>query len=160
MTTSPLTMPRKANRRPPAKAWDGSRREAGSPRSDGTREDRVGVRPIRGESSSEASSIVLRIAADHAAEFERLFEAEEVPIWDDFTRRGRFLEASLVRAIGGSEQRGGIQDYLLHIVAADHEAHEEHDRDPRFRAFLAKAERLQPHPALVWFGHTLFERRT
>ncbi len=46
------------------------------------------------------------------------------------------------------------------MVAADHEAHEEHDRDPRFRAFLAKAERLQPEPPLVWFGDSLFERRS
>ncbi|HYT17375.1 MAG TPA: hypothetical protein VEO18_03900 [Thermoplasmata archaeon] len=108
----------------------------------------------------ETSSIVLRIAADHATDFETMFEAEEIPIWDDFTRRGRFLEARLVRALGGSEQRGGIQDYLLHIVAADHEAHEEHDRDPRFRAFLTKAERLQPEAPLVWFGDTIFELRS
>jgi len=108
---------------------------------------------------SEATVIVLRIAADRATDFEAMFEAEEIPIWDDFTGRGRFLEARLVRAVGGSEQRRGIQDYLLHIVAADHEAHEEHDRDPRFRAFLAKAERLQPDPPLVWFGETIFERR-
>ena len=107
----------------------------------------------------ETTTIVLRIAADHAKDFEAMFEAEAIPIWDDFTRRARFLEARLVRAMGGSEQQPGIQDYLLHIVAADHEAHEEHDRDGRFRAFLAKAERLQPHAPLVWFGDTLFERR-
>ena len=108
----------------------------------------------------ETTAIVLRIAADHAKDFEAMFEAEEIPIWDDFSRRGRFLDARLVRAVGGSEQRGSIQDYILHIVAADHEAHEEHDRDPRFRAFLAKAEKLQPEPPLVWFGDTIFERRS
>lgn len=89
-----------------------------------------------------------------------MFEAEEIPIWDDFTRRGRFLEARLVRAAGGSEARSGIQDYILHVVAADHEAHEEHDRDPRFQTFLAKAERLQPESPLVWYGDTIFERRS
>ena len=109
--------------------------------------------------AAETTAIVLRVAADHATDFEAMFDAEEIPICDDFTRRGRFLEARLVRAIGGSEQRGGIQDYLLHVVAADHEAHEEHDRDPRFRAFLAKAERFQTDPPLVWFGDTIFERR-
>ena len=109
--------------------------------------------------TTETTAIVLRTAADDAEDFEAMFQAEEIPIWDDFTRRGRFLEARLVRAVGGSEQRGGIQDYLLHIVAADHEAHEEHDRDPRFRAFFAKAERLQPDPPLVWFGDTIFECR-
>ena len=71
--------------------------------------------------AAETTAIVLRIAADHATDFEATFEAEEIPIWDDFTRRGRFLEARLVRASGGSEQRGGVQDYILHIVAADHE---------------------------------------
>ena len=69
-------------------------------------------------------------------------------------------EARLVRANGGSEQRGGIQDYILFVVAADHEAHEEHDRDPRFRTFLEKAERLQPEPPLVWYGDTIVERRS
>src|SRR5256886_13356649 len=102
----------------------------------------------------ETTAIVLRIAAARAKDFEAMFEAEDIPIWDDFTRRGRFLEARLVRAIGGSEQRGGIQDYLLHIVAPDHEAHEKHDRDPRFPAFLAKAERLPPAPPVVWFCDT------
>ena len=111
------------------------------------------------EQRPETTAIVLRIAADNTKDFEAMFQAEEVPIWDDFTRRGRFLEARLVRANGGSEQRAGIQDYLLHIVAADHEAHEEHDSDPRFRAFLGRAERLQPDAPLVWFGDTIFERR-
>jgi len=106
------------------------------------------------------TAIVLRIAADRSAEFEAMFEAEEIPIWEDFTRRGRFSEARLVRAAGGGEERSGIQDYLLHIVAADHDAHEEHDSDPRFRAFLAKAEKLQPEPPLVWFGNAIFERRS
>src|SRR2546425_13203941 len=89
----------------------------------------------------ETTAIVLRIAADHAKTFEAMFEAEEIPIWDDFTRRRRFLEARLVRAIGGSEQPARVQDYLLHIVAPDHQAHREPDRDPRFRALLSKAER-------------------
>ena len=116
---------------------------------------------IRGStaSRSEVTAIVLRIASDRSTEFEAMFEAEEIPIWEDFTRRGRFSEARLVRAAGGSEGRSAIQDYLLHIVAADHDAHEEHDSDPRFRAFLAKAEKLQPEPPLVWFGSAIFERR-
>src|SRR2546427_3427025 len=108
--------------------------------------------------AAETTAIVLRVAADHATDFEAMFDAEEIPIWDDFTRRGRFLEARLVRAIGGSGQRGGIQDYLLHVVAAGHEAPEEHDRDPRVRAFLAKAERLPPDPPLGWFRGPILQR--
>src|SRR3989442_3622030 len=106
----------------------------------------AGTKSPRRAPGPETAAIVLRIAADHAKDFEAMFEAEEIPIWDDFTRRGRFLEARLVRANGGSEQRGGVQDYILHIVAADHEAHEEHDRHPRLPAFLAKADRLHPAP--------------
>src|SRR3989442_14774436 len=88
----------------------------------------------------ETTAIVLRIAADHAKDFEAMFEAEEIPIWDDFARRGRFLAARLVRTIGGREQRGGVPDYLLHIVAPEPEAPEEDARDPRVTAFLSKAE--------------------
>ncbi len=118
---------------------------------------------VRGNPSGEkpeTTAIVLRIASDRAAHFEAMFGDEEIPLWEDFANRGRFLEARLVRANGGSEQRSGIQDYVLFVVAADHEAHEEHDRDPRFRAFLEKAERLQPEPPLVWYGDTIVERRS
>ena len=109
---------------------------------------------------AEATEIVLHIASDKTREFEAMFEAEEIPIWDDFTRRGRFLECRLVRVQGGSEGRPAVQDYILHMIAADHQAHEEHDGDPRFQSFLEKAQRIQPHPPLVWFGETVFERRS
>src|SRR2546425_1907131 len=89
----------------------------------------------------ETTAIVLRIEADHAKDFEAMFQAEEIPIWDDFARRGRFLEARLVRAIGGRGQRAGIPDYILHIVAAEHQAHEEHGRAPPVPAFLPQAGR-------------------
>jgi len=119
------------------------------------------VNPARQEPrpDAETTEIVLRIASARSAEFEAMFESEEIPIWDDFTGRRRFLEARLVRVEGGSETREGIQDYILHIVASDHDAHEEHARDPRFNAFLARAQRLQPMGPLVWFGRTIFERR-
>ncbi len=108
--------------------------------------------------SPEATGIVLRIAADRAVEFEAMFAAEELPIWDDFTARGLFLDARLVRVAGGSEATEGIQDYLLHILAADSAAHGAHDADPRFRAFLAKARKMQPKEPLVWFGEPIFRR--
>src|SRR5690242_12855377 len=107
-----------------------------------------GANPARDSSNRETTAIVLRIASNRATEFEAMFEAEEVPVWDDFTGRGRFLEARLVRVDGGSETEAGVQDYILHIVAADHTAHAEHDSDPRFNAFLARAQRLQPKDPL------------
>src|SRR5207237_3494643 len=95
---------------------------------------------------TEATEIVVRSASDKTREFEAMFESEEIPIWDDFTRRGRFLECRLVRVQGGSEGRPAVQDYILHVIAVDHQAHEEHDSEPRFQSFLEKAQRIQRHP--------------
>jgi hypothetical protein len=33
---------------------------------------------------AQANAIIVRIRADAAEEFERMFEAEELPIWDEF----------------------------------------------------------------------------
>src|SRR2546422_8578512 len=96
--------------------------------------------------AAETTAIVLRVAADHATDFEAMFDAEEIPICDDFTRRGRFLEARLVRAIGGSGQRGGIQGYLLYVVPAGHEAHQGDQPDPRVPALLAEGEPVPAGP--------------
>src|SRR3989475_12537976 len=106
--------------------------------------------------AAETTAIVLRVAADHATDFEAMFDAEEIPICDDFTRRGRFLEARLVRAIGGGGQRGGIQDYLLHVVAGGHEGPEGHDPDPRVRGVPPEAGRVPTDPPLGWVGGAFF----
>lgn len=108
--------------------------------------------------TAEATAIVLHVSSDKAAEFESLFRREEIPIWDDFTARGRFEQAVLVRAAGGNQREAGTQDYILFVVAVEGAAHGEHDDDPRFKAFLEKARRLQPRPPLVWFGEPVFER--
>ena len=106
----------------------------------------------------EATAIVLHVDRDRAAEFEALFAREELPIWDDFVSRGRFLQATLVRAAGGNQRQDGIQDYILYVLAAEGSAHGEHDDDRRFNAFLEKARLLQPQPPLVWYGEKVFER--
>lgn len=36
----------------------------------------------------QSIAIILRIADDRVAEFEAMFAAEEIPIWDDFTAQG------------------------------------------------------------------------
>src|SRR2546428_13884499 len=94
--------------------------------------------------AAETTAIVLRVAADHATDFEAMFDAEEIPICDDFTRRGRFLEARLVRAIGGRGQRGGIQDYPPPVVAAGHQAHPEAAPGPPGRG-VSPTGRGVPH---------------
>ena len=108
-------------------------------------------------SEVQSIAIVLRIAIDRVAEFEKMFQAEELPIWDDFTARGLFQDCSLTRVTGGGEAPEGIQDYVLHIVATP-EGHSAHDDDPRFKAFLKRAQKLQPEQPMVWFGDRIFER--
>lgn len=107
---------------------------------------------------SQTNAIILRIRADQADEFERMFREEESPIWDDFAKRGALLAASLTRATYGSEEerwaKERIVEYILVAVLRDMAAHGEHDQDPRFNAFLRKAKKLQPEGPLVWGGDT------
>ena len=114
------------------------------------------VRPRR----SQTNAIILRIRKDAARAFERLFAAEEVPIWRDFHARGKLRAASLTRVEYGVEEEDAEKRdyvaYILYAVMANMRAHEEHDRDPRFVAFLDKARRLQPEGPSVWGGTTLF----
>jgi hypothetical protein len=108
----------------------------------------------------EATAIVLHVSRDRSAEFESLFSREELPIWDDFVGRGRFTQATLVRAAGGNQRADGIQDYIIYVVATEESAHGEHDDDRRFNAFLSRARLLQPQPPLVWYGQPVFSRGT
>jgi hypothetical protein len=110
--------------------------------------------------ASQTNAIILRIRKDKAKEFERLFAAEEMPIWKDFHARGKLRAASLTRVEYGSEEddakKGEYANYILYAVMADMRAHLQHDRDERFNAFLKKAQRWQPEGPSVWGGKTLF----
>jgi hypothetical protein len=107
----------------------------------------------------EYTTIVLHIAADKAKEFEQFFEREELKRWDDYTRRGRFVEARLIRCRYSALQSEGIQDYVLHVVTADERAHHEHDEDPGFKSYDERAEVFQPEEPTVTFGDLVFERQ-
>jgi len=107
----------------------------------------------------EYTTIVLHIAKDRAAEFEKLFESEELKRWDDYTKRGRFVEARLIRCRYSALESEGVQDYVLHVVTADEHAHHEHDEDPEFKAYDEKAEAFQPEGPTVAFGDLVFERK-
>jgi hypothetical protein len=106
---------------------------------------------------SQVTAIILHIAGAKKEEFEHLFREEEMPIWQDFVARGKFIQASLSPVEGGSEEREGIQDYILHVELRGMAEHSEHDRDPRFKAFLDKARKLEPDPPLVYFGTPVFQ---
>jgi len=107
---------------------------------------------------TQANAIVVRIRADGAEEFERLFEAEELPIWDEFASAGEFLKARLARVEYGSEERDDVALYLIYAEVPGMAEHSAHDRDPRFGAFLEKARALQPEPPSVFGGDIIFER--
>jgi len=108
----------------------------------------------------EYTTIVLHIAADKTKEFEAMFERDELKRWDDYTKRGRFVEARLIRCRYSALQSDGVQDYVLHVVSADEHAHHEHDADPGFRSYDERAEAFQPKEPTVTFGDLVFERRT
>lgn len=105
------------------------------------------------------TTIVLHIAADKAREFEAMFEHDELKRWDDYVSRGRFVEARLIRCQYSALQSEGIQDYVLHVVTADEQAHHEHDDDPGFKSYDQRAEAFQPQEPTVTFGDLVFERK-
>jgi hypothetical protein len=107
----------------------------------------------------EYTTIVLHIAADRAKEFEALFERDELARWDDYTARGRFLEARLIRCRYSALQDKGVQDYVLQVITADERAHHEHDEDPGFKEYNEQADDFQPEEPTVTFGDLVFERR-
>jgi hypothetical protein len=106
----------------------------------------------------QGNAIIVRIRADAADEFERLFEEEELPIWDEFVSNGTFLKARLVRVGFGTEERDDVTLYLIYAEVPGMAEHSAHDDDPRFEAFLRKARALQPEPPSVFGGDVVFER--
>jgi len=110
--------------------------------------------------ASQTNAIILRIRKTKAAEFERAFAAEELPLWKDFHKGGKLLAASLTRVAYGVEEddakKGKYVAYILYAVMKDMRAHTEHDEDERFTAFLKKARRWQPEAPSVWGGRTIF----
>ncbi len=107
---------------------------------------------------AQANAIIIRIRANQAKEFEQLIEAEELPIWDEFSAEGKFLKARLARIQFGTEEREDVALYLIYAEVPGMAEHSAHDRDPRFEAFLQKARQLQPEPPSVFGGNIIFQR--
>ena len=107
---------------------------------------------------SQANGIVIRIRAEQAEQFERLFEAEELPLWDEFAANGQFIHARLAKVEYGTEERDDVVLYLIYVEVPSMTEHSTHDRDPRFNEFLVKAREFQPEPPSVFGGDVLFER--
>jgi hypothetical protein len=106
----------------------------------------------------QANAIIVRIRREEAAQFERLFEEEELPLWDELSASGKLSRARIARVEYGTEDRDDVALYLIYAELPSMAEHSEHDSDPRFNAFLAKARRLQPEPPSVYGGDVVFER--
>lgn len=107
---------------------------------------------------AQANAIIVRIRKEQQGEFERLFEDEELPIWDEFVSEGTFLKARLARVEYGSEERDDVVLYLIYAEVPGMAEHGAHDRDPRFMAYLEKARAMQPEGPSVFGGDILFSR--
>ncbi len=106
---------------------------------------------------SQTIAIILRFREDRAEEFEELFRAEVLPLWEEFLAAGRFIRASLTPVEGGIKGPEGQRHYILHVEVPGMREHEQFDQHPRFLEFLPRARALQPQEPLVWFGTTLFK---
>lgn len=109
---------------------------------------------------AQANAIVVRIRKEQQAEFERLFEEEELPIWEELASEGKFLTARLARVEYGTEERDDAVLYLIYAEVPGMAEHHQHDSDPRFEAFLKKARAMQPEPPSVFGGDILLARES
>jgi hypothetical protein len=106
---------------------------------------------------SQTVAIILRFRKDEVRRFEQLFEAEILPMWEQYKAQGKFLSASLTPVEDGSELKEGIRDYILHVEVPSMAEHQEFDSSAPFLAFLQKAKPMQPEEPKVWLGNTLFQ---
>ncbi|HYT78247.1 MAG TPA: hypothetical protein VEQ37_03125 [Actinomycetota bacterium] len=106
---------------------------------------------------SQTLAIVLRFREEQAADFEQMFRAEILPLWEEFLAQGKFIGASLTPIEGGIPTPEGQRHYILHVEVPGMREHEEFDEHPRFLDFLPRAKALQPEEPLVWFGTTMFK---
>ena len=101
---------------------------------------------------SQLNVIVIHVRAEQAAEYERLFEAEELPRWRDYHARGKLISGRFYRSAYGSDERDDVHKYVIVAEVPDMAAHSEHDRDPAFQDFNRRADELQPEEPLVFGG--------
>lgn len=85
---------------------------------------------------SQTSAIILKFDEKSVAEFERMFEAEVLPLWRKFKSEGKFIAASLTPIEGGNQMTEGIRKYILHVEVPSMAEHEEFDSNALFNKFL------------------------
>ena len=105
------------------------------------------------------ASIVLNVASERAADFERGFREMELPTWRDLHERGLLVMATLTRADDIATHRvKGATQYLVVAIFHGHEGHTAHDNDPRFKAWNELADTYQIEGPFVFGGDTIISQ--
>jgi len=99
--------------------------------------------------------IVLNVGADQADEFEKGFQEEEAPIWNDLHARGLLVMATLTKLDITTVGVDGAVQYLVVAIFASDEGHHAHDDDPRFEAWNKRADTFQIAKPFVFGGDTI-----
>lgn len=103
----------------------------------------------------ETIAVVLSVGKEHVTDFERGFREQELPIWEDLNGRGVLVRAALSRMEVSSRPVEGATQYLVVAVFATGEGHHEHDNDPRFAAWNARADAYQVAEAMAFGGESI-----
>ncbi len=103
----------------------------------------------------ETVAVVLSVGKDQVTAFEQGFRDHELPIWQDFNKRGVMLTASLSKLDISSRPVAGATQYLIVVAFATGEGHHEHDNDPRFAAWNEMADAYQIGEPLAFGGETI-----
>jgi hypothetical protein len=72
---------------------------------------------------SELDIIVIRIRAEHSAEYERLFAERELRRWREYKERDAFLSVRIFRAAFGTDRREDIAKYVIAVEVPSHAEH-------------------------------------
>ncbi len=103
----------------------------------------------------ETIAVVLSVKPDAVDAFEAGFREHELPIWEDYKRRGIMLSASIAKMDISTAPRGDAVQYLIAVVFRDGEGHHLHDNDPRFEKWNKRADAYQVAEPYVFGGETI-----
>jgi hypothetical protein len=104
---------------------------------------------------SQVAAIVIHVRAEDAADYEKLFETEELPRWREYHAAGKFLNARFMRAEFGSDERPEVVKYVIVVETPGMAEHSEHDGDAGFQDFDRRVEAFQPEEPLVYGGEVV-----
>src|SRR5438270_7576380 len=98
---------------------------------------------------SQMNVIVIHVRADQADEFQREWEADELPRWRRFKEEGKFLSARIYRSEYGTDERKDVAKFVIVVEVPSMAEHGAHDDDPGFQAWDKRADAYQPEGPLV-----------